>query len=52
MPQYGCTALVLPLQYFIKAFGEIMNNKSSSPREVAVAVKGYGYFAAVSVHMI
>lgn len=33
---------------FIKKFRVIIDNQTSSHRELTVAIKGYGYFAAVS----
>ena len=33
---------------FIKNFRAIIDSKTSGHRELAVAIKGYGYFAAVS----
>ena len=33
---------------FIKKFRAIIDNQASSHRELTVAIKGYGYFAAVS----
>ena len=37
---------------FIKNFRKIIDNSKSSHRELAVAIKGYGYFAAVGDLMI
>ena len=36
------------LQDFIKTFRDIIDDKSSGHREMAVAIRGYGYFAVVS----
>ena len=37
---------------FVRNFRSIIDNKSSGHRELAVAIKGYGYFAAVSDDVI
>lgn len=34
-------------QFFIQKFRDIMDNSSSGSKEIAIAIKGYGYFAAV-----
>lgn len=38
----------LCLQYFIQKFRGIMDNPKSSSKEVSLAIRGYGFFAAVS----
>ncbi len=35
-------------KYFVLRFREVISNKSSGYMNLALAVKGYGYFAAVS----
>ena len=37
---------------FIKKFRAIIDNSASGHRELIVAIKGYGYFAAVSVQLV
>ena len=37
---------------FIQRFRTIIDNQQSRHKELSVAIKGYGYFAAVCVHCV
>ena len=43
------TCLFYLLQFFIREFRRIMDSPQSSSKEISLAIKGYGFFAAVSV---
>ena len=53
MPSLYVSNMVTPshfyrlVQYFIKEFHQIMDNPDSSSKQISLAVRGYGYFAAV-----
>ena len=35
-------------KFFIQEFRGVMDNPTASSKEVSIAIRGYGYFAAVS----
>ena len=36
--------------FFIQEFRSVMDNPSASSKDVSTAIRGYGYFAAVSTY--